>query len=198
MMSARTRPAFTALEMLFATAIFSLVMGGVCTFLVGSFRMTKGAFAETTLSLQLRETRERVLFKAIPTHHGTAWPGVLSGEGTGSGVEGGVKILLSAGGVNTATGAGVAPSGMNIHLVRHAAAGGGYLVNDGDTAQRSSWLRPMNASCVPGEWVTDKGGAMFVTLGGVVEGVGVTNRIVAPSFGRTQPTPSTSYFAEGS
>ena len=194
------RGGFTLVEVLFATAIFALVMGGVGTFLVGAFRMTKGAFAMTTLAVQQRELRERLLFRAVPVHDGVVWPGVLSGgKERVSVVEGGAKILMSAGGVNLATGAAVDPAGGNLHIVRHASARGGYLVNDGDRTLRERWLRPMAAACVPAAWVEESADftSVRVTLGGELDGVGVTNRVVAPRFGLAQPTPSTAAFGEG-
>ena len=199
MRAPRSRSAFTLVEMLLATAVFSLVVGGAGTFMVGAYRMTKGAFAMTALSVQQRELRERLLFRAVPIHDGVAWPGVLSGGSERQSiVEGGAKILMSADGVNLATGAAVAGAGSNIHIVRHAAGAGGYFVNDGDQTRRESWLRPMGAACVPASWLeeTASRAAVLVTLGAALDGIGVTNRVTAARFGFVQPTPSTDLFGE--
>jgi prepilin-type N-terminal cleavage/methylation domain-containing protein len=198
--SFRQTSGFTLVEMLFATTIFALVVGGAFTFMAGSYRMTKNAFATTTLSVQQREVRERLLFRAVPTHGGVAWPGLLSAaSGRRSAVEGGAKILMSAGGVNLATGAAVEPTGGNLQIVRHASSLGGYFVNDGDQTLREKWLRPMGAACVPESWVDEPTdcSSVLVTLGGALDGVGVTNRVVVPRFGVVQPTPSTGVFRGG-
>ncbi len=190
---------FTLVEMLMAVSIFTLVIGGAGTFLVGAYRMTKGAFAMTTLSVQQRELRERLLFRAVPIHDNVAWPGVLSGARSGAVVEGGIKLLMAAPGVNLSTGEAVEPTGNNLQIVRHASGANGYLVNDGDQTQRERWLRPMDAACVPESWVeaSSDGSSVFVMLGGALDGVGVTNRVVFPRFGVVQPTPSTDVFEEG-
>ncbi len=195
----RARSGFTLVEMMFATAIFALVVGGAGTFMIGAYRMTKATFATTTLAVQQREVRERLLFRAVPMHDGVVWPGVLSGANDNGVVEGGAKLLMAAPGVDLSTGASVAPAGNNLHIVRHSSGSGGYFANDGDQTQRDRWLRPMDAACVPESWVqqTTDGSAVFVTLGGALDGVGVTNQVVFPRFGAVQPTPSTGRFKEG-
>ncbi len=194
----RSRLGFTLVEMIFATAIFTLVVGGVGTFMLGAYRMTKGAFAMTTLAVQQREVRERLLFRAVPMNNGVVWPGVLSGSRDGDVVEGGIKLLMAAPGVNLTTGVAVEPSGNNLQIVRHASNYGGYFVNDGDQTLRETWLRPMDSSCVPDSWVDEStdDNAVFITLGGALDGMGITNRVVFPKFGVIQSTPSTDIFKE--
>ena len=188
-----SRAAFTVVEMMVATSIFALVVGGVGTFIVGSYRMTKGTFARVSLSMQIRETRERLLFRAIPTHDGTIFAGILSGtNASGTVVEpqaNPIKILMTAGGVKT-DGTMVSPSSRNLQLIRD----GGAFQND-DYRAGSAWLRPMAAEVVPATWLSlyssvGKPKAIAVTLGGVVDGVGLTNTVTVPIFGTIQPPQS--------
>lgn len=196
----RSKSGFTLVEMLTATAIFSLVIGGIGTFMIGAYRMTKGAFAMATLSVQQREIRERMLFRVAPVHEGVAWPGMISGANDNLSVIGsGEKILMSAAGVNLETGAAVQPVGSNIQIARQTSVRGGYFVNEGDETMGERWLRPLDATCVPDSWVDESTGytSVLVTLGGALDGVAVTNRVVVPRFGIVQPTPSTDLFKKG-
>ena len=193
----RYKSGFTLVEMLTATVIFSLVVGGIGTFMIGAYRMTKGTFAMATLSVQQREIRERMLFRAAPVREGVAWPGMISGANDNLSVIGsGEKIQMSAVGVNLTTGAAVQPVGSNIRIARQTSARGGYFVNEGDETTGGRWLRPLDATCVPDSWVDESTDytSVFVTLGGALDGVSVTNRVVVPRFGVVQPTPSTNIF----
>ena len=195
-----SKSGFTLVEMLTATVIFSLVIGGIGTFMIGAYRMTKGAFAMATLSVQQREIRERMLFRVAPVHEGVAWPGMISGANDNLSVIGsGEKILMSAAGVNLETGAAVQPVGSNIQIARQTSVRGGYFVNEGDETMGERWLRPLDATCVPDSWVDESTGytSVLVTLGGALDGVAVTNRVVVPRFGIVQPTPSTDLFKKG-
>ncbi len=199
MRNLRSIAGYTLIEMLFATSIFSLVIGGACTFLIGAYRMTKGTFAMTTLAIQQREVRERMLFRAAPIQNGVAWPGVLSGSrAEGNVVVDGSKIMLSASGVTLSSGEIVDPSGDNIQIVRRTSSVGGYLANSSDQVQSDTWLRPLDAACTPQSWARQStdGTVVFVTLGGALDGISVTNRVVFPRFGVVQATPSTASFME--
>ena len=196
----RSMSGFTLVEMLTATVIFSIVVGGIGTFMVGAYRMTKGAFAMSTLAVQQREIRERMLFRASPVHEGVAWPGMLSGASDSLSVIGsGEKIQMAADGVNLTTGAAVQPVGRNIQIARQTSARGGYLVNESDLSTGGRWLRPLDATCAPVSWVDESTdyASVLVTLGDALDGVGVTNRVVVPRFGVVQPTPSTDLFKKG-
>ena len=185
---------FTIIELMFVAALFSVILGGAGTFIIGAWRMSRSAFADATLATELREVRERVLFHAAPAHGGTVWSGVLSGGDPG--VENSMKVLMSANGVKVSDG-GVA--GQNIQLVRHSDSQGGWLLNDGDRTM-DKWLRPMESRYLSSDWIEDgklaSRGVFFIDLAASRYGVTRHARLAVPLFGRVQANNSTGLFAE--
>ena len=76
----RTRPAFTLVEVLMASAITTLVAASLATFFVGSKRLIRDSYVESQLSLKLREQRERILFQAMREGGNVNWGGLLSAQ----------------------------------------------------------------------------------------------------------------------
>ena len=91
------RAGFTLLEVMFATAIFSIVAASVATFFIGVQRLSRRAMATAELSTAMREMREKLLFHAQPAGDGVVWSGLLSGVSRGSSpIEAGIKVLVDA------------------------------------------------------------------------------------------------------
>ena len=116
------RSGFTLMEMMMATFITVLVMGGLCTFFLGAHRLVKGAYAESELSIQLRFLREKLLFHVAPPHNGKLWAGLLSGSGIGNNsvVESSFKVRMAANGIDLSSGE---PCSQTIELIPDTRAG---------------------------------------------------------------------------
>ena len=130
------RAGFTLLEVMFATAIFSIVAASVATFFIGVQRLSRRAMATAELSTAMREMREKLLFHAQPAGDGVVWSGLLSGVSRGSSpIEAGIKVLVDAP-VFTLDGGAVSLG--EIQLLNDS----GRFKNDGTTDPwRTLWFR---------------------------------------------------------
>ena len=201
MTTIRRRAGFTLLEVMFATAIFSIVAASLVTFFIGVQRLSRRATATAELSVAMRELREKLLFHAQPPDDGSVRSGLLSGSKRGpSPIEAGIKVLVDAP-VFTLDGAAVSLG--EIQLLNDS----GRFKNDGATDPwRTLWFRfggsveggASSGLAYLGDDVFEDGvaslGLYFLNLsaseGGVVHG----ERIAVPLFGVEQVKNSTSVF----
>ena len=132
----RHRAGFTLLEVMFATAIFSIVAASLATFFIGVQRLSRRATATAELSLAMRELREKLLFHAQPPDDEVVRSGLLSGAARGpSPIEAGIKVLVDA--PVFAVDGGAVSSG-EIQLLNDS----GRFKNDGATDPwRTLWFR---------------------------------------------------------
>ena len=195
------RAGFTLLEVMFATAIFSIVAASVATFFIGVQRLSRRAMATAELSTAMREMREKLLFHAQPAGDGVVWSGLLSGVSRGSSpIEAGIKVLVDAP-VFTLDGGAVSLG--EIQLLNDS----GRFKNDGASDPwRTLWFRfggsveggASSGLEYLGDDVFEDGvaslGLYFLNLsaseGGVVHG----ERIAVPVFGTEQVKNTTSVF----
>lgn len=135
-MGSRLRIGFTLLEVMFATAIFSIVAASLVTFFIGVQQLTRRATATPMLSVTMRELREKLLFHAQPAGGGVVMSGLLSGSQRGTSlIEDGFKVLVDAP-VFTVDGAVVSLG--EIQLLNDS----GRFKNDGATDPwRTHWFR---------------------------------------------------------
>lgn len=178
---------------LFITVI---VLGGLGSFFVGAHRLSKGAYAEAELSIQLRLLREKLLFHVAPLHDGKVWAGLLSGSGVNGApvIENSFKVRMAAKGIVLSDGTACAQS---IELVPHSqTASDGktlrWLVNDGDRIDDQwsrPYLRPM-AGYLQSGWLNDDVLAsrhiFFITLDATMNGFSRRERMAVPVFGKMQ------------
>ena len=201
MTTIRQRAGFTLLEVMFATAIFSIVAASIVTFFIGVQRLSRRATATAELSVAMRELREKLLFHAQPPDDETVRSGLLSGSKRGpSPIEAGIKVLVDA--PVFAVDGGTVSSGV-IQLLNDS----GRFKNDGASDPwRTLWFRFGGSVEVGagsgleylGDDVFEDGvaslGLYFLNLsaseGGVVHG----ERIAVPLFGVEQVKNSTSVF----
>ena len=201
MTTIRRRAGFTLLEVMFATAIFSIVAASLVTFFIGVQRLSRRATATAELSVAMRELREKLLFHAQPPDDESVRSGLLSGSKRGpSPIEAGIKVLVDAP-VFTLDGAAVSLG--EIQLLNDS----GRFKNDGATDPwRTLWFRfggsveggASSGLEYLGDDVFEDGvaslGLYFLNLsaseGGVVHG----ERIAVPLFGVEQVKNSTSVF----
>ncbi len=190
------RSGFTLVEMMTATFITALVMGGLGTFFLGAHRLVKGAYAEAELSVQLRMLREKLLFHVAPPHDGKVWGGLLSGGSIANApvVENSFKIRMASNGIQLADGA---PCDQTIELVAHtgSASDGSvarWFVNDGDRVD-DQWSRPYLRPVpgyLPAAWLADSKltsqNIFFITLDTTMNGYHRRERIAVPVFGKVQ------------
>lgn len=73
------RRGFTLIEMMFAVAIFSLIVGAFGTAFVGIHRLIDRSYTEAELSVRTRLLRERLLFHVTPMLGGATYVGAFSG-----------------------------------------------------------------------------------------------------------------------
>ena len=201
MTTIRRRAGFTLLEVMFATAIFSIVAASLVTFFIGVQRLSRRATATAELSVAMRELREKLLFHAQPPDDESVRSGLLSGSKRGpSPIEAGIKVLVDAP-VFTLDGAAVSIG--EIQLLNDS----GRFKNDGASDPwRTLWFRfggsveggASSGLEYLGDDVFEDGvaslGLYFLNLsaseGGVVHG----ERIAVPLFGVEQVKNSTSVF----
>ena len=184
------------MEMMMATFITVLVMGGLCTFFLGAHRLVKGAYAESELSIQLRFLREKLLFHVAPPHNGKIWAGLLSGSGIGNGsvVENSFKVRMAANGIDLSSGE---PCSQTIELIPDTGTGSDgatvrWFKNDGDRVDDQwprKYLRPV-PDYLPADWLTDSEltarNIFFVTLDVAMNGYRRSERLTIPVFGKVQ------------
>lgn len=188
------RRAFTLLELMTASVVMVLVVGGVLSSFIGVRRMTGTAVAEAELSVRMRELREKLLFHAAPPHDGRVWSGILSGADSGAVVESGYKIkMYRTYGYDTVRQRVV---DQHIELVPVDAGGLRFLGNDGDRHDErwaTRWLDPGGFSWLPSDgWVDGSslavGSVFYVGLEASAGGVTRRERVVVPAFGKVQRT----------
>ena len=185
--------------MMVTSFIMVLVMAGLCTFMVCSHRLVKGAYAESELSLQLRTLREKLLFHIAPPHNGRVWAGLLSGSSINNSavVENSYKVRMAAKGIDLTDGSAYAQT---IELVpRTQTLQDGtidrWFGNDGDRYD-DQWQRPYLRS-VPGylstDWLDDtlllqspSRNLFFITLDATMNGFRRRERLAVPVFGKQQ------------
>lgn len=73
------RKAFTLTELMIGTAIFTIVGASLSSAIVGANKLVAQAFNEAEISVRMREIREKILFRAAPSHNNVLWSGILSG-----------------------------------------------------------------------------------------------------------------------
>ena len=190
------RSGFTLVEMMMATFIMMLVLGGLGTFFIGAHQLVKEAYAEAELSVQMRFLREKLLFHVAPPHDGKIWAGLLSGGriGNSSVVEGSFKIRMAANGIVDSTGG---PCGQTIELIPKTGSGSGgstarWFGNDGDRVDDQwsrPYLRPIEGY-LPSAWLNDAvltaQNIFFITLEASMNGFRRRERLAIPVFGTTQ------------
>ena len=190
------RSGFTLVEMMMATVITVLVMGGLCSFFLGAHRLVQGGYAESELSIQLRFLREKLLFHVAPPHDGKIWAGLLSGSsiGNSSVVENSFKVRMAANGIDLLSGA---PCSQTIELIPNTGTGSDgstvrWFKNDGDRVDdqwRRPYLRPV-PGYLPDAWLTDSEvtalNIFFVTLDIEMNGYRRSERLTIPVFGKVQ------------
>lgn len=189
------RRGFTVVELMVATFIIALVMGGLCTFMVSSHRLVKGAYAEAELSLQLRTLREKLLFHVAPPHGSNVWAGVLSGTNATAVVENSMKVRMFANGISLANGK-ACPQTIEL-LARTETTQDGtvnrWLGNDGDRYD-DQWQRPylrQVSNYLPTYWLNDSQIVndryiFFITLSATMNGYSRNERLAVPVFGKQQ------------
>ena len=196
------RAGFTLLEVMFATAIFSIVAASLLTFFIGVQRLSRRATATAELSVAMRELREKLLFHAQPAGDGVVRSGLLSGAKRGtSPIEAGIKVLVDAP-VFTLDGGAVSLG--EIQLLNDS----GRFKNDGATDPwRTLWFRFGGAveggagsgleylgDDVFEDGVAASHGLYFLNLSASEVGVVHGERVVVPLFGAAQVKNSTSVF----
>ena len=187
---------FTLIEMMMATSITVLVMGGLCAFFLGAHRLVQRAYAESELSIQLRFLREKLLFHVAPHHNGKIWAGLLSGSaiGNSSVVESSFKVRMAANGIELSSGA---PCSQTIELIPDTGTGSDgttarWFKNDGDRVDEQwqrPYLRPV-PSYLPDAWLTDSEvtarNIFFFFFYIAMNGYRRSERLVIPVFGKVQ------------
>ena len=190
------RSGFTLMELMIATFITVLVMGGLCSFFLGAHRLVQGGYAESELSIQLRFLREKLLFHVAPPHDGKIWAGLLSGSsiGNSSVVENSFKVRMAANGIDLLSGA---PCSQTIELIPNTGTGSDgstvrWFKNDGDRVDdqwQRPYLRPV-PGYLPDAWLTDSEvtalNIFFVTLDIEMNGYRRSERLTIPVFGKVQ------------
>ena len=201
MTTIRRRAGFTLLEVMFATAIFSIVAASLVTFFIGVQRLSRRATATAELSTAMREMREKLLFHAQPAGDGVVRSGLLSGVSRGSSpIEAGIKVLVDAP-VFTLDGGAVSLG--EIQLLNDS----GRFKNDGTTDPwRTLWFRfggsveggASSGLEYLGDDVFEDGvaslGLYFLNLCASMGGVEHGERIAVPVFGVGQVKNTTSVF----
>lgn len=199
------RRGFTLLELMTASCVIVLVVGGVLSAFVGIWNMTGTLVAEAELSMRMRELREKLLFHTAPPHDGCVWSGVLSGADGGAVVENGFKIKMgSAYGYDTVNSRVV---NQRIELVPVESEGKAFFGNDGDRHDErweTRWLNPGRIGWLPEEDRLDdeelaKRNVFYITLEASVKSsprgvVTRRERVTVPVFGRQQRTLSGKVF----
>ena len=180
------------------TFIVAIVFGGLCTFIVGTHRLVKGAYAESELSLQLRMLREKLLFHVAPPHGGNVWAGLLSGSSINNAavVENSYKVRMSAKGISLTDGTACAQTIELIPRTETVLDGTSSTINrwfgnDGDRYDdqwRRPYLRPVSSYLQSG-WLEDSvinRNLFFITLNVTMNGYSRSERMAVPVFGKQQ------------
>ena len=202
------RAGFTLLEVMFATAIFSIVAASLATFFIGVQRLSRRAMATAELSVTMRELREKLLFHAQPAGDGVVRSGLLSGglrPQANSPFEGGIKVFVDAP-VFTVDGAAV-----SLGVIRLLKESGRFLNEVAADPWRTLWFRfggsveggASSGLCYLGDEVFDervdsqgRTRIYFLGLGASIGGVEHGERIAVPVFGIEQEKYATSVFQD--
>lgn len=183
--------------------IMALVLGGLCTFMVTSHRLVKGAYAEAELSIQLRTLREKLLFHVAPPHGGNVWAGLLSGSSINNApvVENSMKVRMSANGISLTDGK-ACPQTIEL-LVRTETTQDGtvnrWFGNDGDRYD-DQWQRPylrQVSNYLQTGWLEDSEigrNLLFITLNATMNGYSRNERLAVPVFGKQQQRSAAGVF----
>ena len=183
--------------------IMALVLGGLCTFMVTSHRLVKGAYAEAELSIQLRTLREKLLFHVAPPHGGNVWAGLLSGSSINNApvVENSMKVRMSANGISLTDGK-AGPQTIEL-LVRTETTQDGtvnrWFGNDGDRYD-DQWQRPylrQVSNYLQTGWLEDSEigrNLLFITLNATMNGYSRNERLAVPVFGKQQQRSAAGVF----
>lgn len=190
----KRRRGFTLVELMLASAVMVLAIGGALSMFVAVQRMTRTSFTEAELSVRMRELREKLLFHVSPPHDGRIWSGVLSGMNQSNVVEGDLKILMNQAYGYDLTTAKVVDQ--RIELVPVTSGAVRFLGNDGDRHDErwaTRWLDPGGISWLPEAGFVKSPPAaqntvFYVELVASVNGVTRRERVAVPVFGKTQRT----------
>jgi len=190
-------------ELMVSAFIMALVLGGLCTFMVTSHRLVKGAYAEAELSIQLRTLREKLLFHVAPPHGGNVWAGLLSGSSINNApvVENSMKVRMSANGISLTDGK-ACPQTIEL-LVRTETTQDGtvnrWFGNDGDRYD-DQWQRPylrQVSNYLQTGWLEDSEigrNLLFITLNATMNGYSRNERLAVPVFGKQQQRSAAGVF----
>ena len=191
----------TLVELMVAVSIFALVLASIASAFIGGVRLLKTTFATAEMSLGARTLRERLLFNAARSHHGTVWAGLLSGTNGADVLEGNAtKILMHCMAMKNATGAA---ANQQIQLTFENPGSETCRFHSEDRYDER-WLQPDNlnlfaksARTPPLSWARNEDGTedhsrFYIHITGykAVRGLPVEHneRIVVPVFGRQQAT----------
>ena len=195
------RHGYTLVEVMIASALLIVILGGVGSLLIGVVGMTKRSFAEAELSLAMREMREKLLFHVVPAHDGKVWAGLLS---CADGVENGIKVYSKSNveeyskgeyhidgvhGLNITNGI---PCEQTVQLVIDMQYKS--FMNDGDRyggEGTKRWLMPSALGMIDGVEALDYSrqddkNIYFIKLSAEVKDVSREERIAVPLFGINQ------------
>ena len=203
---ARSRCGFTLVELMVAATLFSVVLAAMGSAFVGGVRLLKVTFATVEMSLQARELRDRLLFRAAPAHHDTAWAGLLSGTNGTDVLEGNAtKIHMHCPALKNVNGA-TASQTIELTLRDYGTKRCRFFSEDRfDERWPHRWLNPGglnlladSATKVPLVWArkadnSEDHSRFYIRLTGrtAVAGFPIRHdeRIVVPVFKRQQETP---------
>lgn len=196
------RRGFTLVELMLASAVMVLAIGGALSMFVAVQRMTRTSFTEAELSVRMRELREKLLFHVSPPHDGRIWSGVLSGMNQGNVVEGDRKILMNQAYGYDLTTAKVVDQ--RIELVPVTSGAARFFGNDGDRHDErweTRWLDPGGLSWLPPAGFLNappsaQNTVLYVVLEASANGITRRERVTVPVFGKAQRTLDGKVFDE--
>lgn len=196
------RRGFTLVELMLASAVMVLAVGGALSMFVAVQRMTRTSVTEAELSVRMRELREKLLFHVSPPHDGRIWSGVLSGVNQNNVVEDERKILM-----NKAYGYDLTHAkavDQRIELVPVTSGAVRFFGNDGDRYDerwQTRWLAPGGLSWLPPTGFVKapapaQGTVFYVVLEASANGISRRERVTVPVFGKAQRTLDGKVFDE--
>ena len=198
------RGGFTLLEMLFASAIFVIVVSQLAGVFIGAQRLLKRAFTEAELSLVSRQMRERLLFKARPDSGDKCCAGLLSAADQTVGWSS-LQATIPCVDASTGLDESSAQSQFAIGSQWNSSRGDNDLmVWDQFNTAAKKWLFPSQMSCgwTWSDWcdtggvcdgfadrekyAATKGQYYYLTIYYKANGVERKERVVVPVFGKVQ------------
>ena len=201
----KSRSGFTLVEVMLVVTIFSIVAAALASSFIGGVRLLKVTLATTEMSLQARMLRERLLFKAAPSHHDTIWAGLLSGTNRTDVLEGNAtKILMHCPALKNANGT-TADQTIQLVFKDYGTKTCSFFSEDRyDERWSHRWLNPGGVNLLadtvgtaPLVWArkadnSEDHSRFYIRLTGRTEVAGFpiehNERIVVPVFGRQQET----------